>query len=88
MLSRVYGSPKDKILTEDYSVLALRAKGKHSIGREFQSVSGKKNVNIDILKTSRNNDRKIMKSFRITRRPPSKIRKWGTYEHEHIPNIY
>ena len=51
MLSTVYGSPKGKILTDNYSVLALRAKGKHFIGREFQSVSGKKNVNIDILKT-------------------------------------
>ena len=32
-------------------------------------------VNIDILVTSRNDDRKIIQSFRIMSRPPSKIRK-------------
>ena len=32
-------------------------------------------VDIDILVTSRNGDRKIMQSIRITSRPPSRIRK-------------
>ena len=45
-------------------------KGKHSIGREFQSpaVQGNKTVDIDILVTSRNGDRKIKQSIRITNR--------------------
>ena len=34
-------------------------------------------VDIDILVTSRNGDRKIMQSFRITSRPPSRKRKWN-----------
>ena len=44
----------------------------HSIGREFQSlaVRGKKNVDTDILVTSRNGDRKIMQSIRIMSRSP------------------
>ena len=42
-------------------------KGKHSIGREFQSlaVQGKKTVDTDILITSRNGGRKIMQSIKI-----------------------
>ena len=35
----------------------------------------KETVNIDILVTSRNGDRKIMQSIRITSRPPSKKKK-------------
>ena len=35
----------------------------------------KEAVNIDILVTSRNGDRKIMQCIRITSRPPSRIRK-------------
>ena len=34
----------------------------------------KETVDIDLLVTSRNGDRKIMQSIRITSRPPSKIR--------------
>ena len=34
-------------------------------------------VDIDILVTSRNSDRKIMQSIRITSRPPSRKRKWN-----------
>ena len=37
----------------------------------------KENVDIDILVTSRNGDRKIMQSIRITSRPPSRKRKWN-----------
>ena len=37
----------------------------------------RKNVYIDIPVTSRNSDRKIMQSISITRRPPSRIRKWN-----------
>ena len=35
----------------------------------------KETVDIDILVTSRNGDRKIMQSIRIKNRPPSRIRK-------------
>ena len=43
---------------------------------EFSCVR-KETVDINILVTSRNGDRKIMQSIRITSRPPSKIRKWN-----------
>ena len=43
---------------------------------EFSSAR-KKTVDIDILVTSRNGDRKIMQPIRITSRPPSRIRKWS-----------
>ena len=37
----------------------------------------KETVDTDILVTSRNGDRKIMQSIRITSRPPSRKRKWN-----------
>ena len=37
----------------------------------------KENVDIDILGTTRNGDRKIMQSIRITSRPPLRKRKWN-----------
>ena len=37
----------------------------------------KETVDIDILVTSRNGDRKIMQSLRIKSRPPSRKRKWN-----------
>ena len=37
----------------------------------------KETVDIDILVTSRNGDRKIMQSMRITSRPILQIRKWN-----------
>ena len=37
----------------------------------------KETVDIDILATSRNDDRKIMQSIRIRSRPPSRKRKWN-----------
>ena len=40
------------------------------------SCARKETVDIDILVTFRNGDRKIMQSIRITR-PPSVIRKWN-----------
>ena len=43
---------------------------------EFSSAR-KENVDIDILVTSRNGDRKIMQSIRITSRPPLRKRKWS-----------
>ena len=43
---------------------------------EFNHVR-KETVDIDILATSRNGDRKIMQSIRITSRPPSRKRKWN-----------
>ena len=39
----------------------------------------KETVDIDILVTSRNGDRKIMQSIRITSRPPSRKRKWNQF---------
>ena len=41
------------------------------------SCAKKETVDIDILVTSRNGDRKIMQSIRITSRPPSRKRKWN-----------
>ena len=43
---------------------------------EFSCVR-KETVDIDILVTSRNGDRKIMQSIRITSRPTSRKRKWN-----------
>ena len=37
----------------------------------------KETADIDILATSRNGDRKIMQSIRITSRPTSRKRKWN-----------
>ena len=55
-------------------------KGKHSIGIQRISLSShmmKETVDIDIFVSSRNGDRKIIKSIRITSRPSSRIRKWN-----------
>ena len=41
------------------------------------SCARKETVDIDILVTSRNGDRKIMQSIRITSGPPSRKRKWN-----------
>ena len=41
------------------------------------SCARKETVDIDFLVTSRNCDRKIMQSIRITSRPPSRKRKWN-----------
>ena len=41
------------------------------------SCAGKETVDIDILVTPRNGDRKIMQSIRITSRPPLRKRKWN-----------
>ena len=41
------------------------------------SCARKETVNIDIPVTSRNGDRKIMQSIRITSRPTSRKRKWN-----------
>ena len=43
------------------------------------SCARKETVDIDILVTSRNGDRKIMLSIRIMCRPPSRIRKWNQF---------
>ena len=37
----------------------------------------KENFDVDILVTSRNDDRKIMQSIRIMSRTPSRKRKWN-----------
>ena len=41
------------------------------------SCAKKEIVDIVILVTSRNGDRKIMQSIRLTSRPPSRKRKWN-----------
>ena len=41
------------------------------------SCARKETVDIDILVTSKNGDRKIMRSIRITSRPPLRKRKWN-----------
>ena len=41
------------------------------------SCAGKETVDIDILVTSRNGDRKIMHPIRITSRPPMRKTKWN-----------
>ena len=41
------------------------------------SSARKVTVDIDVLVTIRNGDRKIMQSIRIMSRPPSRIRKWN-----------
>ena len=41
------------------------------------SCARKETVDIDILVTSRNGDRKIMQSIRTTSRTPSRKRKWN-----------
>ena len=37
----------------------------------------KETVDVDILVTSTNSDRKIMQSIRIKSRPPSRMKKWN-----------
>ena len=63
----------------DFKLFRSQVKGKHSKGREFQSLAmrGQKTVNIDILATSRNDDRIFMQSIRITSRLHSRKRKWN-----------
>ena len=41
------------------------------------SFARKQTVDIDILGTSRNSDKKIIQSIRIKSRPPSRKRKWN-----------
>ena len=41
------------------------------------SCARKETVDVDILATSRNSDRKIMPSIRITSTPPSRKKKWN-----------
>ena len=41
------------------------------------SCARKETIDIDILETSRNGDKKIIQSIRITTRPPSRKRKWN-----------
>ena len=48
----------------------------HRNGIPESSCVRKETVDIDILVTSRNGDRKIMQSIRITSRPPSRKKKW------------
>ena len=50
----------------------------------------KETVDIDILVTSRNRDREIMQSIRITSRPPSKMgcETSGASPEEHLPKEY
>ena len=51
------------------------------------STARKETVDVDILATSRNGDRKIMQSITIAGRPPSRKRKWNklSQSEEHLP---
>ena len=51
------------------------------------SCAWKETVDIDIFVISRNGDKKIIQSFRITSRPFSRIRKWNQLRcsDEHLP---
>ena len=60
-------------LNSHYEAWSYKKKKNKKIIRE--SSCAKKEI--DILVTSRNGDRKIMQSIRITSRPPSSIRKWN-----------
>ena len=77
-----YKKKKDKKRKEESTAkrcLPIRslAKGKHSIGREFQSSCARKEmVDIEVLEASRKSDRKIMQSIRITSRPSLRKMKW------------
>ena len=59
----------------------LLVKGEYSREKKQRipesSCARKETVDIDILVTSRNGDRKIMQSIRIMSRPPSRKRKWN-----------
>ena len=43
------------------------------------SCARKETVDIDIIVTSKNGDRKIMQSIRVTNRPTSRKRKWNQF---------
>ena len=67
--------PKMCLLTVDIKPFRQYIKGKRVDGKEFQRLTVQENnVDINILVTSRNN-RKIVHSIRITRGPPTRIRK-------------
>ena len=69
----VWKEPKVKrcLLILDLNPPRSYVKRKHSIGRELQSsCTGKETIDRDIIATSRNGDRKLIKSIRITSRPP------------------
>ena len=53
----------------------MKALSRHRIPES--SCMRKETVDIDILVTSRNSDRKIMHSIRIMSRPPLRMRKWN-----------
>ena len=66
------------LLILDLKPFRPQVKGKDSIGREFESsCTRKETVDIDILATSRNSDRKIMQSIRLTSRSPTRKREWN-----------
>ena len=75
---------QDWIATTGYGVAKRGAKRLKCTGNLFRDnlqligvCLRKETVGIDILMTSRNGDRKIMQSIRITSRPSSRIRKWN-----------
>ena len=52
------------------------------------SCARKETVDIDIFVTSRNGQKKIMQSIRITSRPPSRKRKWNQLKNTYQSNTY
>ena len=68
-------------MSVDSRLTAIQIKGQrkafYSKRIPESSCTRKETIDIDILATFRNGDKKIMQSLRITIRPPSRIRKWN-----------
>ena len=60
----------------NYLIIGQR-KASHRERIPESSCARKETVDIDILVTCRNGDRKIRQSIKITSRPASRIRKWN-----------
>ena len=54
-----------------------QTKGFYRQGIPESNCARKETVDTDILVTGKNGERKIMQSFRIMNRPPSRRRKWN-----------
>ena len=64
---------KSCLLTLDFNPFRSQVTGKHSAHNEFHNLFAKKEtVGLNILRTSRNGDRKIFQTIRIGSRPPTR----------------
>ena len=62
--------------TKQVFLIMIHTTAKYRVTRK-RSTKRLKDTDIDILVTSRNGERKIMQSLRITSRPTSRERKWN-----------